>query len=337
MATIRRKNDKWQVQIRRKGFAPVSRTFNRKTDVQEWARTMELKADRKDMPQDARELDDIALGDLIDRYIQEIVNRKKSREIETIILNAFKRHKICRKALSALTMDDWNKYRDERLETIKPKSLKRVLSPIQNMFTVAMTDWELPIKENPISKLRLKAEDNKRDRRLKPGEQEQILAACKNTRAGYLHDIVLLAIETGMRRGELLRIQRDHLDLERSLLAIPVTKNGEARTIPLTPQAQSILFDRLGKIPASEKRLFKATETALRMSWDRICVKIGIDDLNFHDLRHEAISRFFEMGLTAPEVASISGHKDIRMLFRYAHATRQAVLQKLSRYVVHAK
>ena len=271
MATIRRKNDKWQVQIRRKGFAPVSKTFNKKTDAQEWARTMELKADRKDLPKDARELDDLVLGDLVDRYISEIVGRKKSREIETIILNAFKRHKICKKALSTLTMDDWNKYRDERLLTIKAKTLKRILSPIQNMFTVAMTDWELPIRENPISKLRLKVEDNKRDRRLKPGEQDRILEAAKATRAGYLHDIVLLAIETGMRRGELLRIQRDHLDLERSLLAIPVTKNGEARTIPLTPKAIEILPRTGASKSQGGKRLFNTTETALRLSWDRVC------------------------------------------------------------------
>ncbi len=131
-----------------------------------------------------------------------------------------------------------------------------------------------------------------------------------------------------MRRGELLRIQRDHIDLERSLPAIPVTKNGESRTIPLTPMAKAVLAERLDQIPVGQKRLFNVTEIALRLSWDRICIKVGINDLNVHDLRHEAISRFFEMGLTAPEVASISGHKDMRMLFRYAHATQRTIMEK---------
>ncbi|WP_247451059.1 site-specific integrase [Bradyrhizobium sp. 180] len=117
------------------------------------------------------------------------------------------------------------------------------------------------------------------------------------------------------------------LDLKRRLLTIPVTKNGHARTIPLSNDAMKALPRRC----SIDGRVFSMTGNAIRLSWDRITERAGIDDLRFHDLRHEAISRFFELGLTIPEVATISGHRDATMLLRYAHATSSVVLKKLNR------
>ena len=122
-----------------------------------------------------------------------------------------------------------------------------------------------------------------------------------------------------MRRGEILKIEQHHVR-DRTLM-IPLTKNGVSREIPLTKKAINILHD--SSLP------FPMTPNALRLAWSRIKKKGNIKDLHFHDLRHEAISRFFEKGLSIPEVALISGHKDIRMLFRYTHLKAEDILRKL--------
>ena len=79
-----------------------------------------------------------------------------------------------------------------------------------------------------------------------------------------------------------------------------------------------------------DEKLFPVTPNAVRLAWERLTKRTGIADLHFHDLRHEAISRFFELGLSVPEVALISGHKDPRMLFRYTHMNAQLIAAKLN-------
>jgi integrase len=128
-----------------------------------------------------------------------------------------------------------------------------------------------------------------------------------------------------MRRGELLKVLWVDLDLAARQLTIRDTKNGEDRTIPLTTRAATTLQT----LPQTDDRIFPISPVAVRMAWDRMIKRAGIVGLRFHDLRHEAVSRFFEMGLTVPEVALISGHKDARMLFRYVHLRAKDLVGKL--------
>jgi integrase len=125
-----------------------------------------------------------------------------------------------------------------------------------------------------------------------------------------------------MRRGEILAIRQNHFDPANRTLLIPETKTGYSRTIPLTKLAAQLLSQ-------GDDPVFPITANAFRLAWERVKVRAKIDDLHFHNLRHEAISRFFEMGLNAPEVALISGHRDMRMLARYTHPQRQLITQKL--------
>ena len=118
-----------------------------------------------------------------------------------------------------------------------------------------------------------------------------------------------------MRRSEMLSLTWSDIDETAGIAKLPDTKNGSSRMVPLSNAAISILEN----LPKDEFRVFATTEYAIRHGWDRLVARTGIDDLKFHDLRHEAISRFFEIGLTIGEVGKISGHKDIRMLYKYTH------------------
>jgi integrase len=173
---------------------------------------------------------------------------------------------------------------------------------------------------------------------VQPGELEKIKLAAERTRNPIILPIILFALETGLRRSELLAARWSHLDAERRLLSVPRAKNGHPRVIPLTRQAIEIL-ERLKsqeKVAQNEDvdptaPMFPTTAVALRLAWDRLMRRAGLENLRFHDLRHEAVSRFFEMGLTTPEVASISGHRDPRMLFRYSHPQQSRILQQFDK------
>lgn len=209
------------------------------------------------------------------------------------------------------------------------------------MFKIARVEWHVPVL-NHLDDLELSVIDNKRERRLRPGEEDRLLqeAAKKDTTAigsAFVGPIIEFALETAMRRGEILAVQFKHIDFKRNALFIPVSKSGHSRTIPLTAKAVELLQTAFAlprgiigppSPPTLSTKAFPLTPIALRLQWDRLTEKAEIDDLNFHDLRHEAISRFFEMGLTVPEVALISGHRTLGQLMRYSHANQEAVRAK---------
>ncbi len=329
MASIRRHREKWQVRVRRDGVS-VTKSFLVRRDAEQWARHAELKADRGDLPPDIKQLARISLGELVVRYRNEVTPRKKSADMETIVLDAFLRHPICKKRLSDVSVADFAKYRDERLRDVKTNTVRRQLNPIQNLFKVALREWGLPIRTNPVAALSLKNENDERERRIDDNEWDRLLNAVAVARNPLIEPMMRLGKETGMRRSEILRIDAKHVHLMHRELFVPPGKNNKARTIVLTMAAADVL-SKLLKQSGEDGRLFPMTTQAAKCAWRRVRTRAGLDgqNLRFHDLRHEAISRFFELGLSMPEVASQSGHGDARMLLRYGHARRSQILTKL--------
>ncbi|GBE43418.1 hypothetical protein BMS3Bbin10_01495 [bacterium BMS3Bbin10] len=213
MATIRKRGTKWQVQIRRTGQRSLSNSFCQRRDAESWARQMEVKADRRELPDDPKLLEGYTLGQLVQRYRDTVSIRKRGGDYERILLKAFLRHPICSRRLSELSTEDFAAYRDDRLQDIKPAPLKRQLTPIHNLFEIARDEWGLPIVENPLDRLKLHAPDNRRERRLRSGEFERLIEAARSCQNPYIIPIIHLAVETGMRRGEIISMCWDHLDL----------------------------------------------------------------------------------------------------------------------------
>lgn len=334
MATIRKKRSRYQVQVRRKGAPHISKTFHRLRDAQEWARKMEIQADRSELRTDRRELEKITLGDLVTRYLAEITPSKKSANSENWVLNAFLRHKICRKTLADLSSQDFAAYRDERLKEISGRSLKRNLSAVHNLFEMAESEWGIPLHENPLAGVRFPTSSNGRNRRLKAGEFEALICAARSRKNPLIEKVIIFALETAMRRGEILDLEWGNIDLERRSATILEAKNGYSRTVPLSPSAIAVL----DTLPATHERVFfPLTANSVKMAWQRILPIAEVKDLHFHDLRHEAISRYFEMGMTVPEVSLISGHRDIRMLARYAHPQLASIQRKFNEEKASAK
>ena len=326
MATIRRRGDRWHVQVRRKGSPSITRSFLTRSDAQAWARQTELDVDRGGLPADRKSLGPLTVGDVLIRYRDEIIPNKRGCNNETIAVNAFLRHRLSRVALRALTPNQVAAYRDERLKTVKATTLNRQLDIFRHALEVARKEWELPLNSNPFALVKRPKTRDCRERRLQPGEWEQLTEACRQCRSPYLLLMIELALETAMRRGELLNARWRNVSLNKKTLHIPITKNDYPRTIPLTTRAIA-LMEKLQKLSQADERVIPISLDSMRMAWKRVLKRAKLNDLHFHDLRHEAISRFFEHGLSIPEVAMISGHRDPRMLLD-THILSQSWLRR---------
>jgi integrase len=329
MATFKKRGDKYFVQIRRKGMATTCRSFHYKADAEEWARHMEAKADRGDLPTPAREQARYTVRDILERYRDEVIPKKRGAEVETYILNAFLRQPLNNLTLAEITPAHFTAYRDKRLKEVAPVTINRELGVIRHAFDTAMREWDMPLRDNPLAKLRKLKVNNARTRRLEPGEWQALEAAATNCRNPLFMHLIRLAVETAMRRGELLAMEWRHINFNQKTLHIPITKNGHARNIPLTSKAVELLQD-ISSQRHNRPTVFNFTAAAVDSAWDRLIERAAIDDLHFHDLRHESISRFFERGLSVPEVALISGHRDYRMLARYTHIRAEEIAEKLA-------
>lgn len=325
MASIRRRNGKWQVQVRRHGLNPQSKTFHNRSDALQWARETEVEADRGNLNQTFRTHAVPSLFKAIDRYLNEVTPRKKSADAERYVLRAFQRQKMCQKPINEVRTADFVGYRESRLSSVSPSGLRRELNSIRHVFETARNEWGIPLGENPISRLRIVGADQSRTRRLIGDEKARLLNSAAGQRNPFLAPIIRFALETAMRRGELLALRWDDIDTAMRVIAIRSSKNGHSRSIPLSNEALKVIRG----LANTQNRVFPISTSCLRMAWDRLTRKAKLHDLHFHDLRHEAISRYFEKGLTVPEVASISGHREIRMLLRYAHAEQTRVVDKL--------
>ncbi len=327
MATIRKRAGKYQVQIRRKGSATISKTCASRNEAETWARLMETKADTGDLPVSLRLLDEYTVAHILMKYRDEVTIKKLSANSEFYIINAFLKTSIAALALSNVTAGHFSSYRETRLKTVKAGTVNREFQIIRHAFDVAQSEWNIPIKFNPISKIKkLKVKDS-RTRRLSTTEYDLLIKNMKIMRNSFMRPIIDFALETAMRRGEMLAIEWKDINWNKRILHIPITKNGHARTIPLSAYAISVLQQLMAG--HWNDNVFNTTATAVQQSWQRLVKRCGIQDLHFHDLRHEAISRLFEKGLSIAEVALISGHKDFKMLFRYTHLKAEDITHKL--------
>jgi integrase len=320
MATLRKRGSKWHVQIRRSGHTQT-RSFSHKTDAESWTRLIERKIDTGEINNTSAGSSSTSVGDLLKRYSEEVLPNKKSAKVETYIIRQFQRHRLETLLACEVAGPDISRYRDERLCLVKEGTVHRELSVLRHCFEVARKEWGIPLKTNPVSEITMPSPGRPRERRTTQDELSDLHLACSHP---ILWQIITIAIETAMRRGEIVAMQWGHINWENGTLYIPDTKNGYPRTIPLTPKAITVLKE----LPQNEVHVMNITGNAIRLAWERLKMKAGVSDLRFHDLRHEAVSRFFEMGLSVPEVALISGHKDPRMLFRYTHLRAEDVGKK---------
>lgn len=327
MASLRKRNGRWQAQVRRAGYTPVSRTFGSRAEARRWTLSQEAKL-AVAAPSDPAASRDVTLGDLARRYAAEVSPQKRGGEIERIRLTCLERDPLALVRVRRLSSADIAEFRDRRVKAVSGETVRRELALLHSLLETAKTDWGVPLFVNPASSIKKPAPSPARERRLTGDEITRLESAVRASRNDAFRDAVAFAVETAMRRSELLSLRWSNVDLAEGIARLSRGKNGHSRNVPLSPNARSILAKR-ERSKSCDGHVFDLTPNAVRLAWQRLTRRAGITNLHFHDLRHEAISRFFERGLSVPEVALISGHRDVRMLFRYTHLRAEDVAKKL--------
>ncbi len=287
-------------------------------------------------------------ADAISDYRSQKSEKKRGWESEKTRLDRLGRLPIAAKPLYMIHRDDIlgllkdiRSGRGQQIKGVKVKAVsedtvKRYWNLVRHIFQIAVEEWR-KIEMNPCDELAASERPKPgkaRDRRLRGNEYEQMLENLE----GDARVIFILAVETAMRRGEILNIEWPHVDLKKRALHIPQTKTDEPRTVPLSSRATAALQGLKkaaerggdGKVVKMLKgRVFAIQANALRYQWRNARAEVGSPDLRLHDLRHEGASRLFERGLNVIEAAGVTGHRDLRSLRRYTHLHHADILKKL--------
>ena len=348
------------MQVRRRGYPAQSATFDTKAEAEAWAQMIESEMARG-VWLSRSEGESTTLHELLDRYESEVVPTKKGKAQERSVLRLWRVTQLAKRMVSSIRGLDIAMVRDHWLQTHQPATVLRRLQVLSHVFNVARREWGMESVSNPVDLVRKPAANNARSRRLveppgdrtgaSPGELERLIAA---TGSKVLPALVRLAVETAMRRSELVGLRWEHIDLDRRVVHLPATKNGTSRDVPLSSVAAAELAklkrekeSSAGANAAMSGRVFPVREDAVTRAFERalsrartlyIADALGsgkepaaefLVGLRFHDLRHEAASRMATV-YQLHELAKVTGHKDPRMLMRYYHPKAEDLAKKLA-------
>jgi integrase len=277
---------------------------------------------------------DMSVRQALVQYVERVSIQKKGYVQEKYRVESLSRSFLGEKLVREVSSVDIATYRDQRLtevnhrtkKTLATSSVRLEMSLLSHFFDICKIEWGL-CDDNPVTKVRKPKPPPGRDRRLNAREERLILRYAHQHQNSALFSIVILALESAMRQGEILSLRWEHINLKSRVAHLPQTKNGSKRDVPLSLKAIDVLV-RMGQQLSG--KVFSYTSDGIKSTWRFMIKKLGIADLHFHDLRHEATSRLFELGtLDVMEVSAITGHKSLSMLKRYTHLSAQKLAKKL--------
>ncbi len=331
----------WKALIRKQGWPTTVKTFRTKRDAEDWSRQTEDEMVRGVYIQRAPSRQ-LTLNLALDRYLREITPTKKagsSQRRDHTSAKALREH-LGKYALSALNQKIIGQYRDDRLSEGRAGNTVRLeLALLSHLFTVALREWGVGLPANPVLLVR-KPKGNARDRRLQGDENARLLESVRAHSNPILAWVTELAIETAARLEEILSVELRDVHLERRIMILRDTKNGETRGVPLTARATEIFREAIETYPRKDTNLIFPGNPGrdgvcrpYRMNkvWKDSLARADIQGLHFHDLRHEATSRLVEIGLSDSKVRQITGHSSPQMLARYAHLRAEDLVADLDK------
>ncbi len=324
-------NKRYRAQIRIKGQAPVTATFDRKTDAKRWVQETE-PALRNGKYFNVAESKRHTVKELIERYEKKVLPELKSGKDRKNHLIYWK-DKLGNLALSDITpakivecRDDLSQGNTRRNTKRSNSTVNRYLATLSHAFSIAVMEWGW-IDENPCRRVSTLKEPRGRVRYLEDDERKTLLEQCKE-KSETLYTIVVIALSTGARRGEILSLRWNEVNLNKGVITMHETKNNEIRSVPLQGLALE-LVKQLSKVRRLDTDLlFPAKDNAdkpisIDSSWQEAVKAAGIENFRFHDLRHCAASYLAMNGASIAELAEVLGHKTLQMVKRYSHLTEQ--------------
>jgi len=317
----------WRARVRKQGYPERNKTFRRKTDAEAWARSLEQRIDRsQSIPDQASTRRTVA--EAIDRYLNETLPFKKSNRDQKNVKTRLHwwKDQLGTYALYSVTPAEIVECRDALRKGRQPATVNRYLSALSAVFRTAVDEWYW-LEDSPMRRVRKLGEPKGRTRFLNDDERDALLRECKASDSVLLYPVVVLALSTGMRQGEVLSLTWQQVGLKRQKITLFDTKNDETRVVPLKGLALDVMREH-GKVRHIDSPyVFPSKDGSkpaeIRQSWCRALKRAGIKDFRFHDLRHSAASYLAMSGASLAEIAEVLGHRTLQMVKRYSHFTEQ--------------
>jgi integrase len=326
MASIRQRSGTWQARVLREGYPAEVKSFATRGEAQRWARQIEGAMDSGGYR--ARcDADKLLLSDALLRYAEEVSPTKRGYRDEVIRINALKRAKMAAYSMAKLSPAIVAAFRDERLNGVGAGAVIRDLSLLSSVINHARREWGVTVN-NPCLLVKKPPTPAGRRRVLSADEERRLLAAVTpiGRRNPEMLPLVQLALQTAMRRGELLALRWEHVDLEGQTAYLPTSKNGHPRIVPLSSIAVDVLASLTNGLDGT---VFSIAAQTVAAAFTKATVRANIKGFRFHDLRHSATSRMADKLPNVIELAAVTGHRSIQMLKRYYHPNVQALAKKL--------
>ena len=329
----------YRARIRLNGSPDLSESFPTRREAKEWSSKMEADI-RQGRYFGKTESKEHTFAELVDRYLERALHSNaKSLSKYRLQLLWWKKHLkdyyLCHISPSVIAegKEQLLKEKTPRGTLRSPSTANRYLAALSSAFSIAVREWNW-LKENPVSKISRYKEGKARDRLLSKEEIERLLAICKTSQSPHLYPVTLFAVCSGARKGEILGLKWENVDFSRNTATFRDTKNGEARTMPLSPVLVSCLLDEKKKRVILSQYVFPSGNgkkpADIRTAWERAIKEAGLE-ICFHTLRHTAASHLTMGGASSIEVGAVLGHKTLAMIKRYSHLSVSSTAKVLYR------
>ncbi|WP_141400539.1 site-specific integrase [Magnetospirillum sp. 15-1] len=327
----------WQARVRIVGYGTKTASgFKTKKEAEDWAAGVERPMRRRTYRDDAK-AHQTTLLEALERYEQEVTPAKKGAAEERYVLAAWRRDPLALRSMASITASDVAEWRNRRMTTPRklkdgterlpaPSTVANAMNLLSAIFVHAASEWHMPSLNNPVAGVKRPKANAGRKRRLVGDEEGRLLTACKASEFNWLEAMVIIAIETGMRQGELRALIWQHINGPTAYL--PDTKNGEPRTVPLSTRARTA-FAELRKLYPDAAEVFPFTKGEVIQAFKDACKAAEITGLTFHDLRHEAATRLSKKLHNVLELSAVTGHKTLQTLKRYYQPDPEELAKRL--------
>ncbi|MCX5792443.1 MAG: site-specific integrase [Elusimicrobia bacterium] len=217
-----------------------------------------------------------------------------------------------------ITTKEWQEWYNKKAVSTTPSTANRYLALIKAIYNRAI-EWGDFQKENPAKRIKKQPDNASRLRYLSSAEMDRLLLVCQGPEYSKLYPVVVCALFTGMRQGEILRLDWKNVDLEHGTIYILISKSGKPREVPITPRLKEVM---LGTRPKPEGKVFEIAHITFRRLFDRLKAESGIAYFRFHDIRHTFASHFYMRTADLYALQKLLGHASPQMTQRYAHLSK---------------
>ena len=326
MASFRKRNNKWEARVRRQGDKAICKTFTNIEDAKRWAREQESKLD-KGIFEDLTAANNILLKDLINRYIEEVVVNKKSYQSERYKARKLCKHKIASLKLIQVTPLVLRDYQQELLKELNPSTVNKYLTLVSVSIKYARQILGIYLPTNPCEFIKRLREPEFKGEVIEPDEEKVLLEQAEHSKAKWLKLVIMLGLDCGMRRGEILKIRREDIDFNKHTVILRETKNGLSRRVGLSKRA----MDEINKLPINiNGRIINCERgDTIDFYWQQLKKWTGINK-RFHSTRHTFATRASMNGWSITEISAQGGWKDLKVLKRYTHISAEHLAKKLN-------